>query len=393
MLKKPASQVTEADLQLLITNSVSERRNIDYKRDLPGTTDGDKKEFLADVSSFANAIGGFLIFGMADAGGLPTAITGTKAVDLDREAQRIDNLLASGLQPRIRYELAWIKTAQGPVLLIEIDKSLVGPHRVILADHGHFYARNSTGKYRLDVSDLRQAFGASARLFDRIRDFHVDRLLRVAREEAPVPNLMTSARTVLHIVPLSTFDSDEQLDLRSLFRTPLLPPMELGSGWGNSFNYDGAIIWTSGNPVATYTHVFWNGTIEVVNSMLLAPWNSTDLLIPGKLFEEYIVGYTSRCLRFLEAFGVAYPMVLLVALVGVTGYQMSLNQYSKSTPIDRDTISLPRAMINSAVENSTPTIATLFKPAFDRLWNSCDRVGSPYFETDGTWKLTAKTYP
>jgi predicted HTH transcriptional regulator len=187
MMKKPASQVTEADLQLLITNSVSERRNIDYKRDLPGTTDGDKKEFLADVSSFANAIGGFLIFGITETGGLPTAITGTKAVDLDREAQRIDNLLASGLQPRIRYELAWIKTVQGPVLLIEIDKSLVGPHRVILGDHGHFYARNSTGKYRLDVSDLRQAFGASARLLDRVRDFHADRLLRVARNEVPVP--------------------------------------------------------------------------------------------------------------------------------------------------------------------------------------------------------------
>jgi len=66
-------------------------------------------------------------------------------------------------------------------LVIEVTKSLIGPHRVILGDHGHFYARTSTGKYRLDVSDLRQAFGASARLFDRIRDFHVDRLLRVGR--------------------------------------------------------------------------------------------------------------------------------------------------------------------------------------------------------------------
>jgi len=66
-------------------------------------------------------------------------------------------------------------------LVIKVTKSLIGPHRVILGDHGHFYARTSTGKYRLDVSDLRQAFGASARLFDRIRDFHVDRLLRVGR--------------------------------------------------------------------------------------------------------------------------------------------------------------------------------------------------------------------
>jgi hypothetical protein len=223
MFKKPASQVTEADLQLLITNSVGERRNIDYKRDLPGTTDSDKKEFLADVSSFANAIGGFLIFGMAETGGLPTAITATRATDLDREAQRIDNLLTSGLQPRIRYEPVWIATSLGPVLLIEIDKSLVGPHRVILGDHGHFYARNSTGKYRLDVSDLRQAFGGGARLFDRIRDFHADRLLLISRDEAPIPNLLTSAKIVLHIIPLSYQCSTQMIS--SIFDPfPARPP-------------------------------------------------------------------------------------------------------------------------------------------------------------------------
>ena len=53
------------------------------------------------------------------------------------------------------------------------------------------------------------------------------------------------------------FDSNDQLDLRSLSRpSAILPPMELDSGWGSSFNYDGALIYTSGNPVATHTHVF-----------------------------------------------------------------------------------------------------------------------------------------
>jgi hypothetical protein len=169
--------------------------------------------------------------------------------------------------------------------------------------------------------------------------------------------------------------------------------MDLGCGWGSSFNYDGAIVSTGGNPTASYTHVFWNGTIEAVDTMLLAPWNGSDLVIPGQPFEEYIVGYTPRCLRFLEAFGVAYPMVLMVALVGVTGYQMALSQYSKSAPIDRDTISLPRAVINSAADNPTTRLATMFKPAFDRLWHSCGRVGSPYFDIDGAWKLTPKKYP
>jgi len=37
---------------------------LDYKRDVPGESDQDKKEFLADISSFANATGGDLIYGV-----------------------------------------------------------------------------------------------------------------------------------------------------------------------------------------------------------------------------------------------------------------------------------------------------------------------------------------
>lgn len=61
MISKGIEQITEEDLQNLIGNSVSERKTIEYKQTLPGNSDSDKKEFLADVSSFANASSGDLI--------------------------------------------------------------------------------------------------------------------------------------------------------------------------------------------------------------------------------------------------------------------------------------------------------------------------------------------
>ena len=69
-LEKPIDQVVEADLRTLIENQVSERKAIDYKQALPGKSDGENKEFLADVSSFANASGGHLIYGMREEGGM-----------------------------------------------------------------------------------------------------------------------------------------------------------------------------------------------------------------------------------------------------------------------------------------------------------------------------------
>lgn len=62
-LNRPLDSVEESDLQELIDNQVPEGKTIEYKEALPGNSDGDKKEFLADVSSFANAAGGDLIFG------------------------------------------------------------------------------------------------------------------------------------------------------------------------------------------------------------------------------------------------------------------------------------------------------------------------------------------
>jgi hypothetical protein len=56
--------IGEADLQALIDDGAEEDRYLDFKRDQLGGSDGDKKELLADVSSFANSSGGHIVFGM-----------------------------------------------------------------------------------------------------------------------------------------------------------------------------------------------------------------------------------------------------------------------------------------------------------------------------------------
>src|SRR5687767_2839466 len=77
MYAKDFDAIEKADIDQLVTNQVTERRTLDYKQSLPGGSDGDKKEFLADVSSFANASGGYLIFGIRDrrdSEGKPTGV-------------------------------------------------------------------------------------------------------------------------------------------------------------------------------------------------------------------------------------------------------------------------------------------------------------------------------
>ena len=56
MIQKPLDQITEAVLKSLIENEVVERKNLDYKRDLPGRNDEQRRKFLSDVSSFTNTV-------------------------------------------------------------------------------------------------------------------------------------------------------------------------------------------------------------------------------------------------------------------------------------------------------------------------------------------------
>src|SRR6478735_7031660 len=158
MLDRPLEALSFADLERLVTNGVSESRSLEYKEALPGNSDGDRKEFLADVSAFANTTGGDLVYGVVErrdaagkATGIPEAVTGVTASNADHETRRLEQMLRDGVAPRMAgVRLQWIPGApQGSTLVIRVPRSWAGPHMVTYQQHSRFYARHATGKYVL----------------------------------------------------------------------------------------------------------------------------------------------------------------------------------------------------------------------------------------------------
>jgi len=75
---------------------------------LPGSTDAERKEFLADVSAIANTNGGDIIYGVREkrdvngkATGLPAGADGIPVENLDQELRRLESMLISGIAPRL----------------------------------------------------------------------------------------------------------------------------------------------------------------------------------------------------------------------------------------------------------------------------------------------------
>src|SRR5258706_12506741 len=101
LLNKPMAEITKSDLQTLIDDRVSERKTIEYKRDLPGNSYKERREFLADVSSFANTASGYLIYGIDAKDGVPVDLCGVEVTNLDDFKLACENRLRDGLSPQI----------------------------------------------------------------------------------------------------------------------------------------------------------------------------------------------------------------------------------------------------------------------------------------------------
>jgi predicted HTH transcriptional regulator len=60
------NRISKEDIESLVSAKVSESHTLDYQQQLPDNDTEKKREFLYDVSSFANAAGGDMVFGIID---------------------------------------------------------------------------------------------------------------------------------------------------------------------------------------------------------------------------------------------------------------------------------------------------------------------------------------
>ena len=172
MINKQIDKIELTDIEQLQSNAVLEGKTIEYKKQFPSNSDADRKEFLADISSFANTSGGDLIFGITEENGSPKSIDGIEIENVDEEVRKYENIIRDGIEPRTIFVTRTINVSDKKIIFVfRVNKSWIGPHRVIYKGHDKFYSRNSAGKYALDTNELKIAFTLSQTLVEQISKF------------------------------------------------------------------------------------------------------------------------------------------------------------------------------------------------------------------------------
>ena len=385
---KRLDAIREADLQELVDNKVREVKTVEYKQALPGNSDSERREFLYDVSSLANASGGDLVYGMKEIDGVAAEVSGLQISNVDGEILRLEAVIRTGIEPRIPGLNIHSVTLQdkGVAIIIRIPRSFALPHVVKYGGTFKFYSRNSAGKYQLDVAELRSLFAFSETTTERIRNFRLERLSKIIAGESPVLT-NTNPKIVLHIVPAGAFDPAVRFDLSQFaYEDSGTKPIGCG-GWDHRYNFDGFMSYArSQESIFSYTQVFHHGSIEAVQADYIEA-GKQEHLIRTATIENAIAQHLSRYMNTQHKIGVEPPIFIMLSLLGVAGYRLGGSDniwVGAGHPIDRHDLIIPEVMVEDLVCNPY----RVMRPIFDAVWNAGGHQRDLNYDDEGNWTKT-----
>ena len=381
---------TQIDLDRLLEDKVPEGPHLDFKRDLPTAWDEKAKHrLMADVTAFANAGGGDIIYGIDEDVDAQAASIVPQMVDsVDQEVRRLQDFLLNLAEPRLPGTQVYAVPVtaggnSGHVVVIRIPESWVGPHRV--KTNQHFFVRDGLRNRQLDMPEIRSLFLQSENRAQRIRDFRSSRLGKVLTGEVPY-KLTASTVLVLHLVPLQAVLGVVDVDpVQYLGQRRQIPIVASPSGAVTSLvNLDGVAGARNvlENGTNGYTLLFRNGFVE---STWVLGSNSPayEAVLPGGGYEDYVAQFVTAVRQELTHWGLDGQAVVMLSILNAKAVTLGIQrQYAhpETGNFDRDVLAIPDVELPDKSD-----VRVELRPLFDLVWQSAGFSGSPHYDSAGNW--------
>lgn len=390
MLPADILQTTQAHLDQLIAAQAQEGPHLDFKRELPAAWDDRSKvKFIADVTAFANAGGGDIIFGIEDDGNAQaTALVPQSFASADDEIRRIQDFILNLTEPRlpgiqVHAVPVTVGATSGHAVIVRVPQSWAGPHRS--KPNLHFYVRDGLRNRQLDVPEIRGLFLRSENQAQRVRDFRTDRLGKILAGEAP-HKLVPGPLLVAHFVPTQAALGLVQVNPVPYSDSRYLPLWGTSSGRAR-LNVDGALAVRNASPEGThgYSQFFRNGFFEATYVLKLRD-DGERANLPSLRYEEQLIALLNVFTAELVHLGIEPELSVMLSILRADEVRLGVSANFEflddhQTLFDRRTLVLPDVLAQSTVK---PEAA--LKPLFDLVWQAAGFPGSHNYNDAGQWE-------
>ncbi len=361
MIDRPLEAIAYADIEALVRADRSEGRTLDFKVALSNGDHKGTRDFLADVTAFANTDGGDIIVGVAEDGnGTAAAIVGIAREGLDEKLRGLEDQLRTLVDPRIPdFRTQLVDCPDGKVIIImRVGASLVAPHRVAFERSSRFFRRASRANFEMSTAEIRQAFAAAADMPQKLRDLHHRAVAATDGTDMPV-RLLDRPAAILTIAPLSVLR--EQLKILVTRDFALFPPRVGHPKF--VVGLDGVIVhapvdeaergvraWSI-NQRRGYVDFAWTLGHEKDGKRFI--WSAN--------LEDHLAGTIRSTIARLGAHEIGGPWVAMLTLTGFSGYQLWLGDEGLSQPAWQDS-----AYLGDIVDDVLDEKALL--PFYEGFW-------------------------
>ena len=321
-LDKPFTQLSAIDIESLIQNKVSENKKLEFKQQGPDANNETSKIKICQcISSFANTDGGIIIFGIKqnDEGQAIEIMNIEKS--FDEFSLQLLNMARDRITPKIQPPiLRDILVGENKVILAEILPSYNKPHFV--NNNFVFYGRNNSGKYQLDVHEIRNLFLSVKSIEEQYEQFRVQRLMKI-RSKSFISPPYSDSSVVIHFAPLSSFQNSGLLPLDKIKNDNNSPFYNLYKyGFSKCFNFDGLMFYSkfAEGQLSGYTQIFRDGRIEFVDFYHIKSMSEKE--IHGAFVEQIIIEFIETIVPFMRKYEKDFPFLCSISLLNIQGSRL-----------------------------------------------------------------------
>ena len=373
-------KIKKTSIEELVKFSVREGETLDFKAGPPNTwrqipsdkqdiIRDEKAEFLKDVSAFANAGGGDLVYGLGESeGAVAGEADGFDCSNLDGLKRHLQALCRENIDPPVELKLKAVEGFEkGIVLVVRVPDTWNKPHMVTIDHSTNFYKRQGTENSKMSIDMIRRTVLGSEELADEIREFRTQRIETIKNRRGPSP-VDNHPFLALHVVPVQRFRAGDELDIPTVAEQNPLRSLSGYPGPG-SFNIDGVVFVSGGRDQSPNccVQLFRNGCIETIKGYRR---DGDELRLPG--IARRTLRAMSNYIKFYRDLKIAPPIVVMFSMIGFKGreiHQDPSRGFTNEQSIDRDMVLFPDRMIRDV--NDDADIVDLLEPVLQLLWQAC----------------------